>query len=448
MSFNHAFEQHGTWRREQIDLDVNDPAQLAQALEKVAEVNLVNPDEARALGFWNDSEPQDNPPVRPDGLIEVPRWRHALINIAHPLLRQGLVILDTPGLNAVSAEPELIISLIAQAHAVVFILAADTGVTKSDHAISAQKGLVAKVRGDAALLHASQLNVLERALSESVMAQRQSILYAAVAACVSELNNTAARLLQIRYRDLAEQKMELGSLKGKNITSIQQMRLRVEPEEADFFASGARIHAVRSVHQNQLHDVLTLLGVPALMAGIYAMLEPSFRQLNKEFGFSLQLPVLPDITRHLQDLEQIERTHLQYLGLGHVLRLAQAEFSSQLVRALGHRLRQVYALALDEVELWNKSASSQLDAQVRERRQSFARRLQAIERNEQAASGLEERIAELVQQEAGLQKLQSRLSGLTSGLLAVSAMSSMSMPEALLPSMAAVLAKPGVMEAT
>ncbi len=184
-----------------------------------------------------------------------------------------------------------------------------------------------------------------------------------------------------------------------------------------------------------------------LMVDIQAMLEPSFRQLNTEIGFSLQLPALSDITRYLQDLDQIERSHLQYLGLGHVLRLARAEFSSQLVRALGHRLRQVYALALDEVELWNKSASSQLDAQVRERRQSFARRLQAVERIEQASSGLDERIAELAQQEAGLQKLQSRLAELTSGLLAASAMSSMSNPEVLSRATADVPASPGVMEA-
>ena len=119
----------------QIDLDVNDPAQLAKSLEKVAEVRHVSKDDARALGFWNDEHLEDNPMVGPDGLIEVPKWRHALINIAHPLLKQGLVILDTPGLNAIGAEPELTVSLIPQAHAVVFILAADTGVTKSDLAI-------------------------------------------------------------------------------------------------------------------------------------------------------------------------------------------------------------------------------------------------------------------------------------------------------------------------
>ena len=92
-------------------------------------------DEAKALGFWHDDAPEDNPMVDAEGKVEVPRWRHALINIAHPLLKQGLVILDTPGLNAIGAEPELTVNLIPQAHAVVFILAADTGVTKSDLSI-------------------------------------------------------------------------------------------------------------------------------------------------------------------------------------------------------------------------------------------------------------------------------------------------------------------------
>ena len=72
------------WTR--VDLDVNDAAQLAQALEKVAEVKHVTRDEARALGFWHALSPQDNPVVGADGLLEVPRWRHALLHLAHPLL--------------------------------------------------------------------------------------------------------------------------------------------------------------------------------------------------------------------------------------------------------------------------------------------------------------------------------------------------------------------------
>ncbi|WP_421954403.1 dynamin family protein [Polaromonas sp.] len=503
------------WTR--VDLDVNDPSQLALALEKVAEVRHVTKDEARALGFWNDENINDNPLVGSDGLVEVPKWRHALINIAHPLLRQGLVILDTPGLNAIGAEPELTVSLIPQAHAVVFILAADTGVTKSDLAIwrehlvtaddenisrlvvlnkidtlwdalnspeqvqaqidrqratsaeilglpesqvipvSAQKGLVAKVTRDRDLLQASRLPMLELALAEGVMGQRQRILRSAVAGGIAELRMEAGRAIHIRRRDLAEQMDELRGLRGKNASVIKHMRSRIEQEQAEFDTSGAKIHAVRSVHLKLLREVFNLLSTPTLkgelaelthalkqpgiklgvkkaygqafsrlreglqksqvISGeIHSMLVGSFKQLNAEFGFSLQAPKEPELVRFGHDLDLIERSHLQYLGVGNILKLSQPDFSERLVRALSTRLRVVFESALGEVELWNKSAASQLDAQLRERRRNFGRRLEAIERIQSAASGLDERIAEIDVQEVALNELDNKLTELTSHL--------------------------------
>ena len=499
------------WTR--VDLDVNDPAQLAQAFEKVAEVRHVTRDEAIALGFWHDDIPEDNPLVGADGLIEVPKWRHALINIAHPLLRQGLVILDTPGLNAIGAEPELTVNLIPQAHAVVFILAADTGVTKSDLSIwrehliteadntdarlvvlnkidtmwdalstpgqvqaqierqratsaeilglpqdqvipvSAQKGLLAKVNDDAALLEASNLPALERALSQGVMGQRQKILRSAVATGIGELRSEAGRAINIRRRDLAEQMLELKGLRGKNTSVIKHMRSRIEQEQGEFDVSGSKIHAVRSVHLKLLREVFTLLGTgtlktemaeltlalrqPGIKLGvnksytqtfqrlraglrkaqstsgeIQSMLTGTFRQLNAEYGFSLQAPKEPDLARFERDLELVERSHNQYMGMGNALRLSQPEFADRLVRALATRLRVVYETALGEVELWNKSAAAQLDAQLRE-----LRRIEAIERIQQAATGLDDRIGEIDSQETALDQLSIKLTELTGHLV-------------------------------
>jgi hypothetical protein len=523
------------WTR--IDLDVNDPVQLAEALEKVAEVRYVSQDEARALGLWHDDTPQDNSPARADGLIEVPKWRHALINIAHPLLKQGLVILDTPGLNAIGAEPELTVSLIPQAHAVVFILSADTGVTKSDlsiwreHlitdggntdtrlvvlnktdtlwdalstpgqvqaqidkqvvtsaealglpreqviAVSAQKGLVAKVTGDQALLQASQLPALELALAKGVMGQRQSLLRTAVAAGVSELKNEAGRAINMRRRNLAEQLIELRSLRGKNGSVIKHMRSRIEQEQAEFDRSGARVFAVRSVHLKLLREVIDLLSAPtlnvelaevthalkqpgiklgvkkayghtfvrlreglqrsqALCGEIQSMLTASFRGLNAEFGFSLQAPVQPELARYSSDLELIERSHLQYLGIDNVLKLSRGDFCERLVRALATRLRVVYESVLGEVELWNKSAASQLDVQLRERRRNFGRRLETIERIQQAASGLDDLISEIDEQEKILCELETKLSALTSSILGASPPSSVRSASAAMPAAA------------
>ncbi len=504
------------WTR--IDLDVNDAAQLAEAFEKVAEVRKVSKEDARALGFWHDETPDDNPMMDAVGMVEVPKWRHALINIAHPLLKQGLVILDTPGLNAIGAEPELTVSLIPQAHAVVFILAADTGVTKSDLSIwrehlisenadhssrlvvlnkidtmwdalstpeqisaaverqrattadilslpqsqvipvSAQKGLVAKVTGDQALLQASQLPLLEQALSEGMMGQRRAILRGAMSSGISDLRAETGRVINIRRRDLAEQMVELRGLRGKNATVIRHMRSRIEDEQSEFDASGSRIHAVRAIHLKLLREVFSALGSATLKAElrqlndalhqpgiklgvrkayndtfarlrdvlshakginseIQTMLSTSFRQLNAEYGFSLQTPREPELARYERDLDLVERSHLQYLGLGNTLRLAQPEFADRLVRALATRLRVVYESALGEVELWNKSAAAQLDAQLRERRKNFARRIEAIDRIQDAANTLDERITEIDNQDHQLTLLDIKLLELTSHLV-------------------------------
>ena len=328
---------------ERIDLDVNDPAQLAQAIEKVAEVIRVDEGKARALGFWHDETPEDNPLPDADGLIEVPRWRHALINMAHPLLKQGLVILDTPGLNAIGAEPELTVSLLPQAHAVVFILAADAGVSKSDltiwreHlapaaeridsrlvvlnkidtlwddlstpeyiaaqiqrqreasarvlglredqviAVSAQKGLLAKVQQDPVRLAASHLPELEQALGDGLLGRRKRILQGVVADGIQALQLETGRMLHSRERELVEQLQELEGLRGKNATVIRQMRLRIEQEQAEFDSSGARIQAVRSVHLKLLRDLFSLLSTTTLKTEV-AQLAEALKKPGIKFG--------------------------------------------------------------------------------------------------------------------------------------------------------------------
>ncbi len=489
-------------RWERIDLDVQDPEQLARAIEKVAEVQRVPVEQARALGFWHDDSPEDNPLPGADGLVEVPRWRHALINMAHPLLKQGLVVLDTPGLNAIGAEPELTVGLLPLAQAVVFVLAADAGVSKSDLAmwrehlapaaegvdarlvvlnkidvlwdglstpaeidgqierqrattaqvlgvepaqviaVSAQKGLVAKVRGDAALLADSRLPDLERALTDAVLQRRRDDLGGRVDAALAAVVAEIEQRWRLREREWQDQIDELDGLRGKNTAVIAQMRRRIEQEQRDFDAGGMRIQALRSVHLKLLRELFGLLGSQSLQAGVaslaaalrqpgvklgirrtytdafarlhatldearrkadevQAMLQASFRSLNAEYGFALQLPGGLDLSPFAAELRDIERSHLQYLGLTNVLRLAQAEYADRLAKAVVGRLKAVFDAASAEVESWNKAAAAQLDAQLRERRRHFARRLEAVHRIEAAAGGLDERLAELQAQREG-----------------------------------------------
>lgn len=503
-----------------IPLDIHSSEQIAKSIERVAQVRHVSVDEARDLGFWHDEVLDQNPVVDAQGRVEVPMWRHAIINMPHPLLKQGLVILDTPGLNAVGAEPELTVSLIPQAHAVVFILGADTGVTRSDLAIwrehlistdagsearlvvlnkidtlwdtlsspeqvraqlerqcqasgemlrvrpdqvvpvSAQKGLVAKITGDDALLRASGLPMLEEALAKNIMGRRQAILRAAITGGITSLRAETGRVINIRRRDLDEQMLELRSLRGKNVSVIDSMRRRIEQEQHEFETSSAKIHAVRGVHLKLLREVFQGLGAKALKihmaeltqtleqkglklgirkqyalvfervkaaldaaqassVEIQAMLEGTFRQLNAEFGFSLQVPAVPQLGDFALDLARIEQSHAQYLSVSNVLKLAQPEFASRLARALAMRLRAVLESATNDLDLWSKSAMAQLDAQLRERKRSFVRRIEAVDRIQQAAGGLVERISEIEDSEKALVQLDKRLGELTAELMAL-----------------------------
>lgn len=507
---------------ETVPLNVADADSLAASLGRVAEVRRVTPDEAAALGFWQTEGGVDKSMVGPDGLIEVPRWRHALINIAHPLLKQGLVILDTPGLNAIGAEPELTVSLLPQAHSIIFILGADTGVTQSDlriwrehilptvanpagklvvlnkidtlwdelstpeavqnqiHrqcessagilaippsrviAVSAQKGLVAKIHGDGELLDASKLPVLEKVLVHDIIGQRRQLLQQAVSQGVSALVVRVGQITQSRSRDLTEQIQELEGLRGKNGAVIRHMRLRIEQEQHDFESGSSRIQAVRSVHIKLLHDMYAAVGQPqvrqevaqlmgrlqepglklgvrrtyahtfdrlralltkaaAISLEIGNMLQASFVQLNTELGFSLQAPPPPDLSQQLQELAQVEQSHVQYLGLGQTFKLANPDFCDRLGRALLSRLRIVYESAATELELWNKSAAAQLDGQLRDRRNNFARRVEAVTRIQEAAGGLNDRVAELTLQLDVLTNTRQALESLTRGMTQLNA---------------------------
>jgi hypothetical protein len=506
------------WTR--VDLDVNNSEQLATALEKVSEVQQVSREWAQQLGFWHDDKLSDNPPVDSNGLMEVPRWRHALINMAHPLLQQGLVVLDTPGLNAIGAEPELTVNLIPQADGVVFILGADAGVTRSDleiwrqHlaslesgsgirlvalnkidtlwdelrppeqiaaqierqrqetasvlgltsdqvvAISAQKGLLAKVRGDAALLQASQLPLFENLLAHEVLGRRQELLEHALRAGVAALQTSAQGIIEAQRRELARQATELGELRGKSDVVINRMGLRITQEKDEFDHSAARVLEIRSAHIKLLRSLFRQLGVTSIKSGllglaralrvpgiklgikreyaqgienlcavlrraqeleneVHGALIVAFHQINTEYGFTLQVMPVPDLRRFMSDLRVIERSHLLYLGAGNVLRLSRPEFCEKLLHALFSRVHSIFETALGELELWDKTVFSELDAQLYERRKAYGRRLDAIKRIQNAADSLDVRLTEIDSQQRRLERTQWRLISAADGLRAM-----------------------------
>ncbi len=321
-------------------LDTTSAESLQRGLSRVGETVRVTAEEACDLGFRLGEESDGALVPDGEGMVEISRWRHAIIQFPHPLLEQGLVVLDTPGLNAIGAEPELTLSMLPNAHAVVFVLAADTGVTQSDLAVwreyvtagrggnhgcmvvlnkidglwdglrddarieaeiqgqvasvartlgiapssvfpvSAQKGLVGRINRDPALVERSRLDVFEQALSAEVLPARQRIVREGSLIEVDEVVRQSRHLLLARLDGVREQLRELADLRGKNQNVIEYMMRKVAQEKAEFEEGLKKYYAVRSVFTTLTNNLLQHMGLDVLRHETRrtreAMLESSF----------------------------------------------------------------------------------------------------------------------------------------------------------------------------
>ena len=97
-----------------LPLDPGDAKQVADAFVQVSRTRLAPLAEARRYDLAPASAGKVSS-ISGEAMVEIPCWRHAIVNFPHPLLAQGLVILDTPGLNALGYEPELTLNLLPSA---------------------------------------------------------------------------------------------------------------------------------------------------------------------------------------------------------------------------------------------------------------------------------------------------------------------------------------------
>ena len=480
-----------------VALNIESPDAMQDALRHVSETTRVTPDEAARLGFEVGEGQVELYRVGDDGLVEVPRWRHAMINFPHPLLKQGLVILDTPGLNAIGAEPELTLSLLPNAHAVLFILAADTGVTQSDMAIwrehicgggmakrgrmvvlnkidgqwdelktaaeidaeiqrqvetsadvlelpasqvfpvSAQKGLVAKINGDATLLERSRLPQLEAALSKELIPAKRDIVCDSTQSEFGDVSQRVRGLLESRLTGLREQLTELTELRGKNKGVVEYMMGKVRAEKDEFESGLQRYYAVRSVFSTLTNNLFGHLGLDVLrqlthetrtvmeeaafsktlsdamanffarsrealsksngeIAEILAMMEAVYKKFAVEHGLKLGSPTSFSLLRYEKELDRLQAWCNDHLNtMVSLLTHDKKNITQKFFEEVAVQVRRAFEHANRDAEVWLRAVMAPMETQVREHQIQLKRRLESIKRIHQATDTLEDRITEL-----------------------------------------------------
>jgi Dynamin family len=291
----------------QIDLDFDSPSQMQTAFKELVSVKEVSREKADKLGLFNEREATEQGIINPEK-VEIPCWRHALISFPHALLKEGLSILDTPGLNALGTEPELTLTMLPNAQAIIFVLAADTGVTKSDlemwrnhvcHSrgtnkqglavvmnkidamwddlsgadgyeeaiksqisnsastlgidenvifpVSAKQALLAKVKSDQELLEKSRLTALENYLSNDILKQRQSILIETVNRDIGFLLNESYNLISTKLANSINQLDEFKKVDFQNQEMTGKLMAETRDRQNTYMTNVENFQASRKV---------------------------------------------------------------------------------------------------------------------------------------------------------------------------------------------------------
>ncbi len=375
-------------------LNADSSESMEKALLEVGKTKQVTFEMAQRLGLDNVHlhEQQAQKPTH----VDIPKWRHALISFPHPLLKQGLTILDTPGLNALGSEPELTLSMLPSAQAILFVLAADTGVTQSDmemwrnhikgfhksrqqgvavalnkidnlwdelksedeiteaiakqcHStaqilginnqaifpLSARSGLLAKIRQDESLLEKSALPALEKYLSEDVLNIKQQIILDTVSADVGQMLEGSRSIISSSLNDIKKQLEELEDLSGKSEEVIGSLMEKTRNEQSQYLHDVDSFQSSRKRLQRQakeLHKAINLNDINALIVESRRSMSDSWTTLG-----------LKSVMKHL--FEEL-RNNMQSVVI-------QSEQTRKLVRGIYRKFQNEHGFTVIQPKMFS-----------------------------------------------------------------------------------------------
>ncbi|MEJ2403897.1 MAG: dynamin family protein [Candidatus Thiodiazotropha sp.] len=479
-------------------LEVGSVEQMQAALNEVIQTKEVPLEEAKRLGLYSpDLHPHQS---QPPETIEIPKWRHALISFPNPLLQKGLTILDTPGLNALGTEPELTLNMLPAAQAVLFVLGADTGVTRSDmeiwqhhikgfqsgrkrglmvvlnkidtlwddlrehtdihdvilaqqghtaemlgveprvvFPISAQKGLLAKIKNDPELLERSALLDLENYLGQDVLNIKQQIILDTISSDVGQMLDNSRSILSGKLNDTKYQLEELEELSDKSDDVINNLMDKTRSEQAQYLRDVETFQLSRKQLKQQA-DLLantfdlgkldaaidksrkamasswTTSGMKSAMKGLFdemrstmfsivsqseetrKLIRNIYRKFQNEHGFAVVQPKMFSIVKYRVELELLHQEAEIFRNSPVTAMMEQNFVVKRFFTALVRRAREIFQRAGDEISGWLRSTLEPLVIQIKDHKEMMEKRLNNLQKIGQSRNTLQYRILELQEQ--------------------------------------------------
>lgn len=261
--------------------------------------------------------------------------------------------------------------------------------------VSAQKGLLAKINGDEALLKRSRLSALEKALSDELIS-KQSIVRDQTEAKLGDLLDNSLALVEARQRGIEEQLNELKGLQGKNQDVVGHIMTKITADKETFERGLQQFQALRSVYSQQSIKLFSQIGMDVLrdevrtardsmvksrftkgirdamtsfftrvdehlasantqIDEINKMMEAMYRKLNLEHGINL-ISIPPfSMLRYRKEMQRLEEAYdQQFNTLNTFLTTEQYTLTTRFFETLASRVVQVFEILNKDVENWSR----------------------------------------------------------------------------------------------
>lgn len=473
-------------------LKLGSAEEVREAFSEITKTKKVTVRDAQELGLYDPRLHPGKPAS--NETIDVPVWRHAVINFPHPLLKQGLVVLDTPGLNALGVEPELTLNTLANAQAILFVLAADAGVTKTDlevwsnhvstlkgnphlvvlnkidilwdelhddasvaktiarqieetaralrvdqntiFPVSAQKGLVAKIKGDRVLIEKSGLPALEQKLSEEMIPARHMLIRNRIVHEISGRVESSRALIESKLSGVNRQLADLKTLSGRNLDAIQKMvaRMRQEKQKYDKEIEGFQLTRATLSRQAQIllghlsmqsldeliaktrvnmNETWTTRGLKSGMATFFQgtrdrmekvsheadeirkVVEAIYLRLHNEYGLAKIIPPRLSLLPFVVEFKKLEERADVFRDSPVTVMTEQHFVIKKFFITLVSQARQLFTECNNASKAWFQAAVTPVFAQIQQHKAMIDRSFEALKKIHENMDSLGERIAEM-----------------------------------------------------
>ena len=394
-------------------------------------------------------------------------------------------------------EPELTLSMLPSAQAIVFVLAADTGVTKSDlemwkshvcssrgnrrqglavvmnkidsmwddlagetgyeaaiqkqietsasilnleqnviFPVSAKQALLAKVKGDDALLEKSRLKKLENYLSEDILDQRRDILKGVIEKDIGFLVSESIKLMNTKVANAAKQLEEFKHMDFENQEMTGKLMAETRDRQNAYMANIENFQASRKVFAVQArmliesfskdkvdevihrtkHDMsksLTTYGMKQNMRKLFddlrdllqdsvditeetrRLIKAIHKKFQDEYGFKEIEPQLFSIKQYQFELEQIFEEGEAFRNSARTTMTEQSIVVNKLYSTLIAKARNILQQAHKDAATWSNSVLTPLMHQIKDHKKQIESRLVMLRKINESKGSVSESIAQL-----------------------------------------------------